>query len=164
MDHLRRLFGEMGHQGVETYIASGNVIFDSSTEEPRALEALIAARLEAALGYAVPTFVRRSSELSRIADNWPFPDAGPSADGQSLYVVFLPEAPAQPAAKRVLDAATDTDRFHVDGSEVYWLCRTRFSDSPFSGPALEKLMGTQVTVRNSTTVSKIAARYCSAAA
>ena len=29
MDRLRRLFGEMGFRGVETFIASGNVVFEA---------------------------------------------------------------------------------------------------------------------------------------
>lgn len=160
MDRLRRLFEEMGHQSVSTYIASGNVVFDSTAEEPQRLEAGIAAGLETALGYPVPVFLRRSSELSRIAANRPFSRVDSPDAGHSVYVVFLPKAPESVVVNRVLAANTDTDRFHVEGREIYWLCRTRFTESPFSGGALEKLAGMQVTVRNSTTVSKITARYC----
>jgi hypothetical protein len=42
---------------------------------------------------------------------------------------------------------------------VYWLLRGNFSESKFSGARLEKILGVQATLRNSTTVAKLAAKY-----
>ncbi|MDQ2730805.1 MAG: hypothetical protein M3Y56_04025 [Armatimonadota bacterium] len=53
---------------------------------------------------------------------------------------------------------TDTDQFHVQGRELYWLCHTRISDSKVSGARLEKTLGMKATLRNSTTVRKLAAK------
>jgi uncharacterized protein (DUF1697 family) len=36
MDQLRRLFEALGFTNVETFIASGNVIFDSTSESTKA--------------------------------------------------------------------------------------------------------------------------------
>jgi uncharacterized protein (DUF1697 family) len=47
----------------------------------------------------------------------------------------------------------------VNGREVYWLCRTRFSESQISGALLAKTLGMPTTLRNTTTVKKIAAKY-----
>jgi uncharacterized protein (DUF1697 family) len=55
--------------------------------------------------------------------------------------------------------ATDIDDFRVIGREVYWLCRTRFSDSGFSGAKLEKSLGMKTTLRNTNTVERLAAKY-----
>jgi uncharacterized protein (DUF1697 family) len=38
MDYLRSLFEELGFTNVETFIASGNVVFDSSYKNPASLE------------------------------------------------------------------------------------------------------------------------------
>ncbi len=38
MDHLRRLFEALGFTNVETFIASGNVIFDSTSKSTKAFE------------------------------------------------------------------------------------------------------------------------------
>ena len=56
MDHLRNLFESMGFANVETFIASGNVIFDSKTKSTAALEMEIENQLQAALGYEVRRF------------------------------------------------------------------------------------------------------------
>jgi uncharacterized protein (DUF1697 family) len=67
--------------------------------------------------------------------------------------------PHKTVMTKLLSLQTKTDNFHFHGRELYWLCHTRFSDSPFSGPKLEKILGVETTVRNSNTVMKIAAEY-----
>jgi len=54
------------------------------------------------------------------------------------------------------------DTFRVHGREVYWLCRTKTSESAFSGAVLEKALGMPATLRNANTVRKIADLYCGA--
>ncbi len=164
MDHLRELIAEVkvdgrGLEAVETYIASGNVVFSAPATDRRKLEVEIAAHLENSLGFPVPAFVRTLDELAVIAANRPFPGTHFTKDGTSLYIAFLPGPPDSETAKRVEAAGNEADRFKIDRSELYWLCATRFSDSPFSGPALEKLLAVQATVRNSATVMKMADRF-----
>jgi len=42
---------------------------------------------------------------------------------------------------------------------IYWLCRKKMSESTFSGALLERTIGMPATMRNSTTVKKLAAKY-----
>jgi len=157
MDRLRSLFADLGFDEVETFIASGNVIFVSSEGEVHKLELEIGAHLESALGYSIPTFIRSSEELRRIAACQPFSESELALEGSSLYIAFLPRSLSADAGG-IEAASTDTDLFRIQGSELYWHCRTRFSDSPFSGPKLERLLGMPATVRNSTTVKKLASK------
>ena len=159
MDYLRGLFEALGFTNVETFIASGNVIFDSPSRSSRALERKIEASLELTLGYAVATFIRSTSELSEIADYKPFSDAELSAAGNTLYVGFMSANPSDPAKHKLLSLPLKKDKFQLNGREVYWLCRTKFSDSEFSGARIEKTLGLPATLRNSTTVKKLAAKY-----
>ncbi|MGH9928324.1 MAG: DUF1697 domain-containing protein [Pyrinomonadaceae bacterium] len=159
MDYLRSLFEALGLTRVETFIASGNVIFDSPSRSTKALEARIETSLHQALGYAVATFIRSTSELADIASYKPFPDAELNAAGHSLYIGFMTARPSDAAKLKLLSSATKVDDFHLHAREVYWLCRTKFGDSEFSGARLEKTLGMPVTLRNSTTVKKLAAKY-----
>lgn len=156
MDELRRLFESVGFTGVETFIASGNVIFESTTRNTKALETKIAGKLHHALGYEVATFVRSVGELVAVANHKLFAER---QDGSGLYIAFLAEPPNDAAREKLTSLQTKTDIFHFHGRELYWVCFTRFSDSNFSGPLLEKVLGTKATVRNSTTIIKIAAKY-----
>jgi uncharacterized protein (DUF1697 family) len=159
MEYLRGLFEALGFSGVETFIASGNVIFDSPSRSTKALERKIEDHLGAVLAYDVATFIRSTREVREIADYRPFPDAELNAEGNTMYIGFLAEEPHPEARRKVQSLATAVDDFHVHGREIYWLCRKKTSESEVSGALLAKALGVQMTLRNSTTVKKIAAKY-----
>jgi uncharacterized protein (DUF1697 family) len=159
MDQLRSLFEALGLSDVQTFIASGNVIFDTKSRNTKALEKKIESHLQDALGYEVVTFIRTTSELALVADYKPFPDEELKADGSALYIAFLADEPSGEAKQKVLSLTTEVDEFHVYGRELYWLRRKKISESEVSGTLLAKTLGVQATLRNSTTVKKLAAKY-----
>jgi uncharacterized protein (DUF1697 family) len=158
MSELRTLFASMGFASVETVIASGNVVFESS-ETSSDTEARIATTLEASLGYAVATFVRTASEVAAVAKYRAFPDIDADATGAATYIGFLHAPPAPDAVRDLAAFESDIDSLHVHGREVYWLCRTRMGESAFSGARLERVLRMPTTMRNVTTVRRIAAKY-----
>jgi uncharacterized protein (DUF1697 family) len=158
MDELRRIFEAVGLKGVETFIASGNVIFETRSNNLRRLEKTLAVALKDALGFEVATFIRTSEELSRIAKYAAFPKAA-LASAAAFNVAFLASAPDAKAIPKLMSLKTAVDDFHLHGREVYWLCKSRQSDSKFSNAVLEKTLGQPSTMRSATTVTKMAARY-----
>lgn len=159
MDQLRSLFEALGFSQVETFIASGNVIFDSPSRSPQALEKKIEKSLAGALGYAVATFIRSASELSDVAAHKPFSETELNTPGHTLYIGFMTARPNDAAEQLLLASNSKVDDFHLHGRELYWLLRTKFGDSKFSGARLEKTLGMAVTLRNVTTVAKLVAKY-----
>ena len=79
--------------------------------------------------------------------------------GHSLFVAFHGRAADAASRRRVVGLASDLDDFRIRGREVYWLCRGRASDSKVYGGGLEKALGQPTTVRNATTVRRIAEKY-----
>lgn len=154
MDRLRGLFEALRLGNVSTFIASGNVLFDSASKAP-AMESRIERHLHDALGYSVATFVRPLAQLSAIATSHPF--EGCEADGHALSVGFL-KAPLAPDIRDRLSALeTGYDEFHMHDTHVYWRCHGRMSASRAWGPPLDRALGAPVTFRNITTVRKLAA-------
>ncbi len=83
-----------GFDGIRTFIASGNVVFDSELgpeEVKRALEV----RLESNLGKPVGVLVRNSDEMAAILAGNPFVDR-PS---KYTHVVFLDASPGPDALR-----------------------------------------------------------------
>ena len=154
MDRLRKLFEELPVSNVSTFIASGNVLFDSSTKSVAALEKKISSHLEKSLGYEVGTFVRSAEEIRAVAEYEPF--ARKEIDAHTLYIAFHGAEPIASAAKTLASLRTPDDEFHIYGRELYWLRRGRFSDSKITGPVLAKALGLPGTMRNATTVKKLA--------
>lgn len=158
MDRLRQLVAGMGGRNVETFIASGNVIFDSDIADRAALERHIAAGLEADLGYPVATFIRTPAELVAVAARWPFEEQEQAAP-HTHFIAFLAAPPDEMARVKLSACNSAIDAFHIDGREVYWLRRDAIGQSTFSGALLEKTLGQAATLRNSRTVAKLAAKY-----
>ncbi len=159
MDRLRQLFGELGLANVSTFIASGNVLFETSGRgSALALERRIAGHLEDALGFPVETFLRTPKELAAIAAHRPFTAPALAAPGARLFVGFLGRKPLPAAARKVLSLRASTDDLLVYGREIYWLCRVPSDEAAVSGAIFEKTLGMPVTVRNITTVRKLAER------
>jgi uncharacterized protein (DUF1697 family) len=154
MDRLRRLFEAIPLAGVSTFIASGNVLFESAKPAAQ-LEASIERQLKGALGYEVTTMVRSTAELSAIVGLVEAQRLGPGG-GVTLYVGFLKSAPPGEVARAVGALSNESDMLSVHGRELYWRCATSFSQSTIAGAKLEKLVKIPATFRNFNTVQKIA--------
>jgi uncharacterized protein (DUF1697 family) len=159
MDQLGSLFEELGFANVETFIASGNVIFDSKATNIKSLERKIEKHLEKSLGYEVTTFIRSVAEIAEIARYEPFAREELNGDGNTLFVCFVTAAPTREVAKKLLGLASPIDGFSLNQREVYWLYRRNNGESKFYGPPLERVLGCQTTVRNVNTIRRIAAKY-----
>ncbi|MFD0892621.1 DUF1697 domain-containing protein [Luteolibacter ambystomatis] len=152
MDALKKIFEADGFKNVATFIASGNVLFDSKAK-PEGLERRIEALLQKELGYRVDTFIRSVPELAEVAKTNPFPDT----EGGTTHVGFTAEPFDKAAVEKVMALKTDIDSFHIEGSDLYWHCSIRSSDSKFSNAVLEKLLKRPATFRNIKTVRQLAA-------
>ena len=85
----------MGYSDVETFIASGNVIFSVAARPSAALEQKIERVLEKAFDLEITTFLRSRAEVGAIVDFEPFPKA--SVRGwRSLYVILAKTAGTGP--------------------------------------------------------------------
>ncbi len=158
MDRLRQIFESLGFSNVETFIASGNVVFETTAGDTAALETRIAAGLQEALGYEVATFIRTDAELARIAAHRTFPQTALDA-AQALNIAFLAAPLDAESVQKLMALQTEIDDFATHDREIYWLCRKKQSESTFSNAVLEKTLGRQATLRGANTVQKMAAKY-----
>ena len=156
MDRLRAICEAIPLSGVSTFIASGNLIFQS--KKPAAhLEAAIEKRLRTELGYEVTTMVRTCAEVSAIVAHVEAHRLGPGG-GVRLYVGFLKTTPSSRTASTVAALSNETDALSVHGRELYWRSSASFSLSTIAPAKLEKVASTPVTFRNFNTVQRIARR------
>ena len=157
MAELKKIFEKMGLENVETFIASGNVIFDSK-RKPEQLEKLISTKLREALGYDVASFLRTIPQLCAVAEHQPF-DAEAHERAIAYNVAFTTKAITKDQHAKLAAYRTDLDDFTSHGSEIYWICRVRQSDSKFANANMEKNLGTSATWRGINTVRRLVAKY-----
>jgi uncharacterized protein (DUF1697 family) len=84
MADLKALCDAAGFQRVRTYIASGNVVFQSALSEAKA-KAALEARLASYAGKPVGVLVRTATEMTGVLAGNPFPDA----PGNRVMAIFL---------------------------------------------------------------------------
>lgn len=155
MDQLSKLFEALGFSNVETFIASGNVIFETTAKNATTLEKKIAEHLENSLGYEVDTFIRTLQEVGKIEKRSPFTVKGKE---DSVYVAFLHESPNAAATSALMALKNKANDFATLEREVYWL-RLNKEDPLFLKNPLEKVLKLSATLRNMTTIKKLFEKY-----
>lgn len=155
MEDLRRHFEAMGFADVQTFIQSGNVLFETKMLR-RQIEARIEVGLRDMLGYDVATFVRNEGELADVAQHVPF-DETTFGEGDTLYVAFLKIAPVVP--EKLMALANDVDELKLYGNHLFWLYRRSRGESRITISKLERALGGPATVRNISSVRKLAGKH-----
>jgi uncharacterized protein (DUF1697 family) len=159
MEALRGHFESFGATNVETFIASGNVIFDTIRRNAAALERALEDHLETALGFPVGTFLRTIPELATVAAHTPFPESE-FTKSTTLYVGFLKKEPDKAARAIVATLCNPVDDLIVHNREFFWLRRNHVGESLLTPARFGQAKLGDATVRNVTTVRKLAAKYC----
>ena len=157
MADFRKFLEGLGFENVQTYIQSGNAVFDAPGPGKK-VGAAIAAGLEKLMGAKVDVIVRTHEELTRLIAANPFADEA-AADGARVAVSFL-AGEAAPAARPAFQAIQEKypqrrDRFHVAGEHIYFHFPDGAGETKFTGKALERAIGVPGTARNWNTVLKL---------
>jgi uncharacterized protein (DUF1697 family) len=145
MKELRAMGEACGFERVRTFIASGNLLFDTDLEE-RAIAERLGARLEAFFGKRVPVMVRSAAEMRAVADNNPFPDE----PGSRNMVYFLAEP--VPADLLATVRGQQGERIAFSGREISVAYGEGIRNSRLIIP-----LAKAGTARNRNTVAKLAA-------
>jgi uncharacterized protein (DUF1697 family) len=157
---LKAAFEGLGLDGVATFRASGNVVFESGREVGEdELQAQVEAGLADSLGFEVAVFLRSARQLRAIASHEPFDQTQVGSSTGKLQVALLPDTPGKPARREALALGGEEDPLAIRGRELYWLPKARMADSEIDLRALESLVGPW-TMRTMGTIEQIAVKYC----
>jgi uncharacterized protein (DUF1697 family) len=96
MSDLRAMCCDAGFARIETYIASGNVVFESTTSAS-SVKAALEGRLRAYSGKPIGVIVRSASEMAAVLKSNPFPKIEP----KYTYIIFLDAPPPTDALTHV---------------------------------------------------------------
>lgn len=156
MDELKKIYTKLGFTGVESFIASGNIVFEAAAKDRATIERKIEGALAKALGYPVETFIRDFRQLAAIGAAEPFKGI---VDAPTYLVGFVRNPLDAAATKRFLALATPHDRFAATGTEVWWHSTISQTDSKFSANAFDRALGVKSTWRNLRTIRRMVAKF-----
>jgi uncharacterized protein (DUF1697 family) len=153
MAKLRELSADIGLVEPQTYVQSGNLLFDTKLDESTTVDTLENA-IQDEFGFDVPVICRTAGEIEAIVASHPFSHL--DLDDRRLHVAFLDREP-DVAVGEVIDAgAHDPDRFEGDGREIYLAYPAGLGRSKLNHSLLEGKLGVSATLRNWRTVNKLA--------
>jgi uncharacterized protein (DUF1697 family) len=157
MNVLRKAFESIGFAGIETFLGSGNVVFETRAQDIEALERKIERTLQQALGCRVPVFIRTRAELKEIASLEPFEDS--ETRGTDLNIILLAKNLNERSKAKLLALKTETDEFRVRGREIYWSRHKKPGTLLFATVPLAKVLPAPFTIRGTNTIRKLVAKW-----
>jgi uncharacterized protein (DUF1697 family) len=144
MTDLKALCEEAGFTHVQTYIASGNVVFESKDAEAK-VKAALEKRLHAYAGAPIGVVVRTAAEMVAALKANPFPKAAPS----QAVVIFLDKPPPRDALDHA--AGVNDETMRLGKREIFVHFPSGQGRSKLRIPAAKA-----GTARNMNTVAKLA--------
>jgi uncharacterized protein (DUF1697 family) len=144
MADLKSICEDLGFARVETYIASGNVVFESKAAPSKVKAELEACLLEYA-GKPIGVVVRTAAEMRAVLKANPFRDA----EGKYTYAIFLDRSPPHDALGRV--TGQSVEKMSLGEREIFVHYPSGMGRSKLKIPAAKT-----GTARNMNTVAKLA--------
>ncbi len=155
MAELREVFAGLGYQQVQTYIQSGNVIFEADTPDESRLLSEIRPALSAAFGREIELILRKPAELEAVLAGNPF--QGRQDDPTKLLVTFLAAAPAPDRTALLQPPPAETGELKLVGREIYLHTPDGYGKSKLNNAYLSKVTGLPATTRNWKSIAKLCA-------
>jgi uncharacterized protein (DUF1697 family) len=143
MSELKAMCASSGFSKIQTYIASGNVVFESNMALKKIRTAL-GARLKSYAGKPVDFHIRTVEEMKAVLESNPFPGAAPNR----TVAIFLDEAPPADALGGLRGQRDEEVGLGV--REIYVHYGGGMADSRLKVPGAEG-----GTARNMNTVAKL---------
>jgi uncharacterized protein (DUF1697 family) len=153
MEPLRKLYANCGALAAQTYLQSGNVVFQAGGDVA-AVTKRIGNGIERSFGFRPEIIVRTAAEMREVVARNPFA-ARPELEPNKLAVVFLATLPTADARKKLASINAEPEEFRLAGRELYVYYTGGMGRAKLSGPLIEKTLNTAATARNWNTVRKL---------
>jgi uncharacterized protein (DUF1697 family) len=153
MKDLGTVFADLGCEMIQTYIQTGNIIFDARPPLARRVPGLVSAALLERFGLQVPVIVRTAEQLNRILRDNPYVRKG--ANSKALHVSFLADRPDAERTAALDPQRSPGDEFVVRGSEIYLHCPNGLARTKLTNAYFDSRLATTSTMRNWNTVRKL---------
>jgi uncharacterized protein (DUF1697 family) len=156
MERLRATFAELGFSNVQTYVQSGNVVFEASNNSAAVLRGKIEQKILRDFSFSVPVFLKTSREMEEVIKCNPFLKDS-AIDQTKLHVTFLSDAPPGSAPGLLQSLAAGLEQFHIVGREIFLYCPHGYGNTKLSNTAIERKLSIGATTRNWTTAKTLLA-------
>ncbi len=151
MAELRDLLSGLGLSHVQTYIQSGNVIFQSLGKSKKGLEDGIQKAIKSHFGFEVPVLVKTSRQLKEILTQTPFS----KEKTEQSYFTLLHQKPDESLVEGVKLLKYPNEEFYITDECVYFFSSTGYGKAKCNNNFFEQKLKVSATTRNYKTIVKL---------
>lgn len=151
MADLRELLAKAGLKNVQTYIQSGNVIFQSVEDDNCKLEEKIYNTIKTHFGFEVPILIKTSDALQQIFDVCPFVEE----KKVNSYFTLLFAIPEKDVIEEVSKISYPNEEFIITKNCIYFHSSVGYGNVKFNNNYFERKLKTTATARNYKTMVKL---------
>ncbi|MBO0321383.1 DUF1697 domain-containing protein [Muricauda sp. CAU 1633] len=152
MADLRETLTKSGLENVQTYIQSGNIIFDSEIMDVSTLEHTIYKAIVQDFGFEVPTLVVSGNDIKEVLEANPF---AKKEEENKLYYVLLKQVPEKDLVAQFEELTFENEDFHVTEKCVYLMCQKGYGNAKLNNNLIERKLKVEATTRNQKTMQKL---------
>jgi len=151
MADLKSLYESLGLANVQTYVQSGNVVFDSGEQNLEKLKESIESQIESAYGFSVPVLIRTGNDFRHLIGSRHFRKER-SKNPSKVMVTFMYDSPDQSKLGELSIPENETCEFVIADHEIFLFCPDGYGQSKLSNNFFEKKLDIVATTRNWKTV------------
>jgi uncharacterized protein (DUF1697 family) len=147
MEALKDLCSTLGMTQVQTYIQSGNIVYQYKQVSTEKISALLKKEIRNTFGWEVPVITLTLEELIKTVQNNPYPK-DKKKDPAFFHVTFLDQTPATENLKKILACHYSPDLFEIIDKMVYLYCPGGYGETKLSNNFFENKLKLTATTRN----------------
>ena len=146
MADLKAMFEELNFTNVQTYIQSGNVIFDSESSDIKSVKDKIRKKIKSEYGFDVAVVITTNNELGYVLSHNPF--IKKKSDIEKMYVTFLAEKPAPTNVLKLNETDYLPEEFSIDDNFIYLFLPNGSGKAKLNNNFFENKLKVSTTTRN----------------
>ena len=151
MAELQDLLLNIGLKEVQTYIQSGNIIFNSEEGNSSKLELQITEAIQERFGLNVPVLVKTNDELKAIFYGCPFSEERK----QKSYFSLLYSEPEVGLVNEVSNMEFENEEIEISPKCVYFYSSIGYGKTKYNNNFFERKLKVTATARNYKTMLKL---------
>ena len=151
MAELRELLNRLEFKNVQTYIQSGNVVFQLKKTDNNVLSKKISEAIQKHFDFLVPVLVITHAELKSIFNNCPFPQE----KKEKSYFTLLTNEPNKDVISALHDLNYPEEEIILTNKCVYFFSEKSYGKVKYNNNLIERKLKVAATSRNYNTMKKL---------
>lgn len=153
MATLRSVFADAGASEIQTYIQSGNIVFEAGARSGKRIANAVAAAVEAQLGWAAPVVLRTAGAFCEAVELCPYGDA---AEPKLVHGVFFDRPTSAADRAAFAPPLTQDEVYELHPEMLFVHYRGGSARSKLTVDVIDRALNVRSTGRNLRTMLKLA--------